>query len=88
MTVFVTVVETKGFASAARKHNVSPSVITRVINDLENHIGVRLLTHTTRLVRVTEAGGRFFDDCRRILAEIEAAELALVARNSAPRRRF
>lgn len=84
MTVFVTVVETKGFASAARKLNVSPSVITRVINDLENHIGVRLLTRTTRFVRVTEAGGTFFDDCRRILVEIEAAELALVTKNSAP----
>lgn len=84
MTVFVTVVETEGFASAARKLNVSPSVITRVINDLEKHIGVRLLTRTTRFVRLTEAGGRFFDDCRRILTDIEAAELAIVAKNSAP----
>ncbi|PLZ02171.1 LysR family transcriptional regulator [Burkholderia sp. WAC0059] len=85
MTIFVTVVETEGFASAARKLKVSPSVITRVVTELEQHLGVRLLTRTTRVVRVTEAGARFFEDSRRILTEIEAAELSAASVNATPR---
>ena len=64
INIFVTVVDTGGFAGAARKLNVSPPVVTRAINDLEAHLGVRLLTRTTRIVRVTEAGARYAEDCR------------------------
>lgn len=85
MTTFVTVVETEGFASAARKLGVSPSVISRVMTELEEHLGVRLLTRTTRVVRVTDAGATFFEDCRRILTEIEAAELTAAGTNTTPR---
>lgn len=85
MTTFVTVVETEGFASAARKLNVSPSVISRIVGELEEHLGVRLLTRTTRVVRVTDAGEKFFDDCRRILGEIEAAEASAAGANTTPR---
>ena len=85
MITFVTVVETEGFTSAARKLNVSPSVISRLMTELEEHLGVRLLTRTTRVVRLTDAGATFFEDCRRILAEIEAAELSAVGVNTTPR---
>jgi DNA-binding transcriptional LysR family regulator len=85
MNTFVTVVETEGFASAARKLNVSPSVISRVMNELEEHLGVRLLTRTTRIVRMTDAGSTFYEDCRRILADIDAAELSAAGANTTPR---
>jgi DNA-binding transcriptional LysR family regulator len=85
MTTFVTVVETEGFASAARKLNVSPSVISRVMSELEEHLGVRLLTRTTRIVRVTDAGATFYEDCRRILADIDAAEVSAAGVNNTPR---
>ncbi|MDQ8033988.1 MAG: LysR substrate-binding domain-containing protein [Bordetella sp.] len=85
MTTFVTVVETAGFASAARKLKVSPSVISRVMAELEAHLGVRLLTRTTRVVKVTDAGAAYFEDCRRILGEIDAAELAVGGANATPR---
>lgn len=85
MTTFVTVVETEGFASAARKLKVSPSVITRLITELEEHLGVRLLTRTTRVVRVTDAGATFFEDCRRILADIDTAESSAAGANTTPR---
>jgi len=83
MTTFVTVVETEGFASAARKLNVSPSVISRVMTELEEHLGVRLLTRTTRVVRMTDAGATFFEDCRRILADLDEA-LAVAHDERAP----
>jgi len=56
INVFVSVVDANGFAGAARKLNISPPAVTRAISELEAHLGVRLLTRTTRVVRVTEAG--------------------------------
>lgn len=85
MTTFVAVVETEGFASAARKLNIAPSAISRLIGELEEHLGVRLLTRTTRFVRVTDAGAIFFEDSRRILATVEAAELAAAGAHATPR---
>lgn len=85
MTTFVAVVDSGGFASAARKLNLSPPVVTRAVAELEERLGLRLLTRTTRVVRVTDAGARFADDCRRILGEIEEAETAATGTNAAPR---
>ncbi len=85
MTTFVAVVDSGGFASAARKLNLSPPVVTRAVAELEERLGLRLLTRTTRVVRVTDAGARFADDCRRILGDIEEAETAATGTNAAPR---
>ena len=85
MTAFVTVVDCGGFASAARKLDVSPPVVTRAVAELEERLGLHLLMRTTRVVRVTEAGARFADDCRRILAEIDDAEESASGTHSAAR---
>ena len=85
MTTFVAVVDSGGFASAARKLNLSPPVVTRAVAELEERLGLRLLTRTTRVVRVTDAGARFADDCRRILGDIEEAETAATGTNAEPR---
>ena len=88
MTVFVAVVDTNGFAGAARKLKLSPPAVTRAINALERQLGVRLLTRTTRIVRVTEAGGRYAQDCRRILAELAEAGESASGTHGAPRGRL
>ncbi len=85
MTTFVAVVDSGGFASAARKLNLSPPVVTRAVAELEERLGLRLLTRTTRVVRVTDAGARFAEDCRRILADIDEAETAATGTHAAPR---
>ncbi|WP_343546962.1 LysR family transcriptional regulator, partial [Sphingobium yanoikuyae] len=54
--IFVRVAETGGFAEAARQLHLSPPAVTRAISALEEEIGVRLLTRTTRSVKLTEAG--------------------------------
>ena len=74
MRVFVRVAESGGFAAAARQLNISPPAVTRAVAALENRIGTRLLTRTTRSLMLTEAGGRYLEDCRRILADMEEAE--------------
>lgn len=76
MQVFVKVAETSGFAEAARQLNMSPPAVTRAVASLEDQIGARLFTRTTRTVKLTEAGARYFEDCRRILADVAEAEAA------------
>jgi DNA-binding transcriptional LysR family regulator len=74
MTVFSAVCDAKGFAPAARRLGVSPSVVTRLVAALERRLGVRLLHRTTRAVRLTESGERYLERARRVLAEVEDAE--------------
>jgi DNA-binding transcriptional LysR family regulator len=74
MQVFLAVAEEQGFAAAARRLNMSPPSVTRAVAALEERIGTLLLARTTRSVRITEAGQRYVEDCRRILAELEEAE--------------
>ena len=74
MQVFLAVAEEQGFALAARRLNMSPPSVTRAVAGLEERIGTLLLARTTRSVRLTEAGQRYVEDCRRILAELAEAE--------------
>ena len=85
MQVFVAVAEEAGFAAAARRLNQSAPAVTRAVAGLEEHLGIKLLSRTTRLVRTTEAGQRYLEDARRILAEVEAAEEAVAGVNAEPR---
>ena len=85
MSVFLAVAEAQGFAAAARLLQLSPPSVTRAVAGLEERIGARLLVRTTRHVRLTEAGQRYLEDCRRILGEIEAAEDSAAGTHAAPR---
>lgn len=85
INVFVAVVDTNGFAGAARKLSMSPPAVTRAINELELHLGLRLLTRTTRTVRVTDAGERYVQDCRRILADMLEADESVSGMHASPR---
>lgn len=85
MTVFVAVAEEEGFAAAARRLRMSPPAVTRSIAFLEERLGVRLLTRTTRLVRITDAGARYLEDARRILLEADEADEAAAGINARPR---
>lgn len=84
MTVFVSVVEEGGFSAAARRLDMSPPAVTRAIAALEEGIGVKLLNRTTRYVRSTEAGLRYLEDARRILADVETAAEAASGINAVP----
>lgn len=85
MQVFVTVSEEGGFAAASRKLDVSPAAVTRAIVALEEQLGTVLLQRTTRNIRLTDAGRRYFDDSRAILARIAEANEAASGVNAEPR---
>ena len=76
---FCRVVETGGFAAAARDLDLSPSLVTKTIQQLEEWAGTRLLARTTRRMQLTEAGERFYAYCRRVLDDTERTLGALRA---------
>ncbi|MCC4118751.1 LysR family transcriptional regulator, partial [Aromatoleum toluclasticum] len=85
MNVFVAVAEAESFAGAARRLRLSPPAVTRAVVALEERLGVRLLTRTTRVVRVTDAGARYLEDARRIMLEMDEADAAAAGINATPR---
>src|SRR5215470_17777503 len=84
MHAFVAVADLQGFAPAARKLRLSPSAVTRLIAALEERVGARLLQRTTRSVALTDAGTRYLERARRILADVEEAELAAEGERTRP----
>jgi DNA-binding transcriptional LysR family regulator len=84
MTAFVRAVELEGFSAAARDLALSPSAVSKMITRIENRLGVRLLNRTTRKLVLTEEGESYLSHCRRILAEIEQAEIELSRRRDVP----
>jgi DNA-binding transcriptional LysR family regulator len=82
------VADLQGFAPAARKLGLSPSAVTRLVAALEDRIGARLLQRTTRSVTLTDAGTRYLERARRILADVEEAEGAAEGERTTPRGRL
>ncbi|MGO7018431.1 LysR family transcriptional regulator [Rhizobium leguminosarum] len=78
MRVFAKVAEAESFAEAGRLLNMSAPSVTRIVSSLEKAIGARLLTRTTRSVKLTDAGARYFVDCQKLLAAVADAEAAAV----------
>ncbi|RSZ56102.1 LysR family transcriptional regulator [Massilia atriviolacea] len=74
MRVFAKVVEQGSFARAAQALDMSNTVVTRNIADLEAHLGTRLLNRTTRKLSLTETGRQYLERVRQILADIDDAD--------------
>ena len=79
MRVFTQVIDAGGFAAAARALDMSPATATRLVTDLEQHLGARLIQRTTRKLSLTEAGTAYLHRVRGIMHEIEDAEAAATA---------
>jgi len=86
--VFVQVAETRSFVAAGRLLGVSASAVGKSVARLEEKLGARLFHRSTRSVTLTAEGTLFLERSRRILAEIEAAELELSQATAAPRGRL
>jgi DNA-binding transcriptional LysR family regulator len=77
MQSFVEVIKLGSFSEAAKILGLSRALISRHVTDLEKHLGVRLLTRTTRRITLTEAGAEHFNFCQQIIKEIEAQDSSL-----------
>ena len=87
LEVFVTVVSQESFTRAANALDTSPANVTRYVNELEAHLGTRLLNRSPRKLSLTESGAAFYDRGRSILNEMAEAE-AIASNSSNPRGRL
>ena len=85
LTAFVRVVDSGGFSAAARRLNMSTTMVSNHVQALEDRLGARLLNRTTRKVSLTEVGKVYYDRCVQILADIEQADDIAGALQSTPR---
>jgi DNA-binding transcriptional LysR family regulator len=88
LTAFVRVVESGGFTAAARRLNLSPTMVSNHIQALEDSLGVRLLNRTTRRVSLTEIGREYYERCSQILQELAEADEVASALQVNPRGRL
>lgn len=86
--VFVQAADTRSFTAAGRRLGLSPSAVGKAIARLEERLAVRLFHRSTRTITLTPEGALFLERCRRILSEIEAAELELAQTQEVPRGRL
>jgi DNA-binding transcriptional LysR family regulator len=74
MEVFVRVIELGNFSLAARDFSLTPSAVSKLLTRLETRLQARLLNRTTRRLTPTPEGHSFYEQCVRILADVEDAE--------------
>ncbi|NVN09632.1 LysR family transcriptional regulator [Nguyenibacter vanlangensis] len=84
LNTFVQAAELRNFTSAGRRLGISSSAVGKTIARLEERLGVRLFVRSTRSVTLTAEGQAFLERCRRIFAEIEAAEAEMAQSNGVP----
>lgn len=74
LEVFIAVAEAESFVGGARRIGLSAPSVTRGVNALEERLGARLFTRTTRRVRLTDVGRAYLEDARHVLAQLQAAD--------------
>ncbi|MGF6599849.1 DNA-binding transcriptional LysR family regulator [Paraburkholderia sp. GAS448] len=85
MEIFVAVVEAGSLTAAAERFDISSAMVGKHIRSLETRLDTRLLTRTTRRQSLTEIGRQYYEQCRRILADVKAAESLAEAMAATPR---
>ncbi len=74
MNIFVKTVELGSFAAAADALTLSPQMVAKYVAWLEARLGSRLLNRTTRRQSLTDVGQRYYERCKVVLAELQAAD--------------
>ena len=85
MTSFVKVVENSGFSAAARRLDVSTSIVTMHVKSLEDRLGVLLLNRNTRRVSLTDVGRAYYERCVQILSDVHDADQVAESLQMKPR---
>ncbi|UKJ23751.1 LysR family transcriptional regulator (plasmid) [Enterobacter mori] len=85
MRAFIRVVEATSFSRAANQLDMPRSTVSKLVTDLETHLGVRLIRRTTRTVSITAEGQEYYLYAVRLIAGIDDADNALRAKKEKPR---
>lgn len=85
MGAFVMAAEAGSYASAAQRLGMSPQMVAKHVAALEQRLGARLLNRTTRRQSLTELGSAYYERCKHILSEAQAADSLAQIMNETPR---
>jgi DNA-binding transcriptional LysR family regulator len=85
MGLFVAIADAGSLAAAGRRLRQPLQTVSRKLQALEDHLGVRLLTRTTRRLALTEEGRDYLEACRRVLADVEDAERRVAGKHAEPK---
>ena len=88
MKLFVRVVETGSFSAVAREMNMGQPAVSKQVSALEQKLGTKLLTRSSRQLVLTEAGSSYFERCHSILSDVEEAEEIAGSLTATPRGRL
>ncbi len=84
IAIFVKVVDAGSFTGAAKTLGLPKSTVSRKITQLEERLGARLLQRTTRTLSLTDTGSAYYNQCSRIIGDIEEANIAVTEMQSKP----
>lgn len=82
--LFCLTVQWQGFTNAAKAAGLTPAAVSRSVARLEAHLGVRLFVRNTRTVRLTDAGRRYYEQCRQVLGQLAEAGRELSGQQQRP----
>lgn len=85
MNAFVVATDEGSYAAAARRLDISPQMVAKHVVALEERLGARLLNRTTRRQSLTEVGSAYYERCKHILSEAQAADSLAQVMNATPR---
>jgi DNA-binding transcriptional LysR family regulator len=88
MRAFVKVVEAGSFVRGADQLGISTTSASRLVAELEEHLGTRLLQRTTRRLHLTDAGQRYFERATQLFSDLEEAEEEVGSATTTPRGRL
>ncbi len=88
MRTFIRVVQKSSFSAVALEHNTSQATVSKRVAALEEHLGVKLLTRSSRSQSLTEAGKAYYQRCQLILEALDEAEAIARCQSAAPRGRL
>src|SRR5450432_4914447 len=85
IVVFTRVVQAGSFIAASAQLGIPKSTVSRKVADLEKRLNARLLQRTTRKLSLTDVGRTYFEQCARIVSEVEDAERMVTSLQNTPR---
>jgi DNA-binding transcriptional LysR family regulator len=85
MSILLRVVDKGSFSAASRDLGMPLATVSRKVNELERHLGTRLLVRTTRKVALTDSGATYVASARRILDEVDETERVAAGEFHVPR---
>ena len=88
MRTFVRVVQMGSFSAVGREQNTGQATISKKVAALETHLGVKLLSRTSRELSLTESGSEYYDKCLSILGELDEVESSVRSQTAKPKGRL